>query len=322
MTNPQAAHFGPDHPGSGGEGTAGHSHAVTVDADVRYLLTALALIAAFMVAEVVAAVAAGSLALLADAGHMLTDVAALAASIWAARLAARPAGGIWTYGLRRAEILSAASNGVTLAVVAAVIAVEAVRRLVTPPSVNGTAVLAVALVGAAVNLAATAVLSRANRTSLNVRGAFGHIVTDLYAFIGTAAAGLVIVLTGWSRADAVASLIVCALMGRTAIGLLRAAGRILLQAAPDNVSLDQVRAHIIDLDHVLGVHDLHAWTVTSGQPTLTAHVVVEDHCFASGHAPQILDALQTCLGSHFDVEHSTFQLEPASHAGHEHGRHA
>jgi cobalt-zinc-cadmium efflux system protein len=182
-------------------------------------------------------------------------------------------------------------------------------------------VLGVALGGAVVNLAATWILARADRSSLNVRGAFAHILTDLYAFAGTAAAGLVIILTGWSRADAVASLLVAALMLRAAWGLLGEAGLILLQAAPSTVSLETVRAHIAEVDHVLDVHDLHAWTLTSNLPTLSAHVVVEDHCFASGHAPQILDTLQACLGDHFDVEHSTFQLEPASHADHEHGRH-
>ncbi len=304
-----------------GHGHAGHSHGVPADADVRYLVVALGLISAFMVGEVVAAVASGSLALFADAGHMLTDVAALGASLWAARLAARPASGNWTYGLKRAEILSAAGNGVTLAVIAAVITVEGIRRLISPPGVEGSVVLAVALAGAAVNVAATAVLARADRTRLNVKGAFAHIVTDLYAFLGTAAAGLVIVVTGWSRPDAVASLLVAALMAHAAWGLLRDAGRILLQAAPDDVSLDEIRSHISSVEHVLGVHDLHAWTVTSNLPTLSAHVVVEDHCFASGHAPQILDSLQACLGEHFDVEHSTFQLEPASHAAHERGRH-
>jgi cobalt-zinc-cadmium efflux system protein len=299
----------------------GHAHGVSADADARYLAVALGLIATFMAGEVVAAIASGSLALFADAGHMLTDVVALAASVWAARLAARPAGGRWTYGLKRAEILSAAGNGVTLAVIGAVIAVEAVRRLISPPGVDGSVVLGVALAGTAVNVAASAVLARADRTSLNVRGAFAHIVTDLYAFLGTAVAGLVIVVSGWFRADAVASLLVAGLMANAAWRLLRDAGRILLQAAPDSVSLEDVRAHIAGVEHVLGVHDLHAWTLTSNLPTLSAHVVVEDHCFASGHAPQILDSLQACLGEHFDVEHSTFQLEPASHAAHEHGRH-
>jgi cobalt-zinc-cadmium efflux system protein len=300
---------------------AGHAHGVAAGADARYLVGALGLISAFMLGEVVAATIAGSLALFADAGHMLTDVAALAASVWAVRLAARPAAGRWTYGLKRAEILSAAANGVTLVAVAAVITIEALSRLVRPPGVKGAVVLGVALAGAVVNLVATAVLARANRTSLNVRGAFAHIVTDLYAFLATAAAGLVIVLTGWSRADAVASLLVSALMAVAAWGLLRDAGRILLQGAPEDVPLAEVRSHITSLEHVIGVHDLHAWTITSNLPTLSAHVVVEDHCFASGHAPEILDSLQACLGEHFDVEHSTFQLEPARHAAHEHGQH-
>ncbi len=275
-----------------------------------------------MVVEVFAAVASGSLALLADAGHMLTDVAALGASVWAARLATRPAGGVWTFGLKRAEILSAAGNGATLVVVGTVIAVEAIRRMVSPPAVDGSVVLGVALAGAVVNVVVAAQLSRADRGNLNVRGALAHALTDLYAFGATAAAGLVIVLTGWRRADPLASLLVAVLMFSTARDLLRDAGRILLQAAPDNVALEEVRAHVAGVEHVLGVHDLHAWTVTSDLPTLSAHVVVEDHCFASGHAPQILDALQACLGEHFDVEHSTFQLEPASHSSHEPGQHA
>ena len=300
---------------------AGHPHGVPTDADIRYISIALGLIVVFMVGEVVAAALSGSLALFADAGHMLSDVGALAASLWAARLATRPAHGIWTYGLKRAEVLSAAGNGVTLVAVGAVIVAEAVHRLMTAPRVQGSVVLGVALGGAVVNLAATAALARADRSSLNVKGAFAHIVTDLYAFGATAAAGLVIVLSGWARADAVASLAVAALMARAAWGLLRDSGRVLLQGAPENVSLGDVRDHIAALDHVLGVHDLHAWALTTNLPSLSAHVVIEDHCFASGHAPQILDALQTCLSQHFDVEHSSFQLEPASHAIHEQGNH-
>ena len=304
-----------------GHGERPHTHGVPPGADGRYLAAALALIVAFMLVEVVAAVLSGSLALFADAGHMLTDVAALGASIWAARLATRPAQGSWTYGLKRAEILSAAVNGVSLAVIGAVIAVEAVRRLFAPPEVAGGVVLGVALAGAVVNLVATWVLAKADRSSLNVRGAFAHIVTDLYAFLGTAIAGLVIVLTGWLRADAVASLVVAVLMAHAAWGLLRDAGRILLQGAPDDVSLDEVRAHLAQSEHVIDVHDLHAWTVTSGLPVLTAHVVLEDHCFNDGHAPRVLDSLQSCLTGHFDVEHSTFQLETASHVDHEHATH-
>lgn len=301
-----------------------HDHAPgrANDRDVRYLVVALALITTFMAGELVAAWISGSLALFADAGHMLTDVVALAGSIWAARLAARPPSGVWTFGLQRAEVLSAAANGITLAAIAAVIIVESARRLAAPPAVHGGTVLGVALVGAAVNVAATAVLARGNRTSINIRGVYLHILTDLYAFVATAAAGGVIVVTGWARADAVASLFVAALMGQASWGLLRDAGLILLQAAPAEVSLDEVRLHLREVDHVLDVHDLHAWTVTSGLPTLSAHVVLDDHCFASGHAPQILDAIQECLAGHFDVTHSTFQLEPASHSLHEHKWHA
>lgn len=290
--------------------------------DARRLLVALSLIAAFMAGEVAAAVVSGSLALLADAGHMLTDVGALAASLWAARLAARPAAGIWTYGLQRAEILSAAVNGVTLAAVALLVAVEAVTHLVHPPHVDGGVVVVVALAGAAVNLVATAVLAGADRVAMNVAGAFAHVVTDLYAFLATAAAGVVIVEVGWQRADAVASLAVVALMARAAWGLLRDSGRVLLEAAPEQVDVTDLRAHLRTVEHVVDVHDLHAWTLTSGQPVVSAHVVVEDECFASGHTPQILDRLQACLGGHFDVEHATFQLEPASHVRHEHGTHA
>lgn len=302
-------------------GHADHAHTGAAGADVRFLLVALGLIATFMAGEVVAAVVSGSLALFADAGHMLTDVGALGASIWAARLAARPAGGVWTFGLKRAEILSAAGNGATLALVAVVITIEAIARIVSPPSVDGSVVLAVALAGAVVNVVATAVLSRANRTSLNVRGAFVHLLTDLYAFLGTAVAGLVIVVAGWERADAVASLLVAGLMARAAWGLLRDAGRILLQGAPEEVPLAEVRAHIAGLEHVRGVHDLHAWTLTSNLPAISAHVVVDDSCFGDGHAPQILDALQAALIGRFDVEHSTLQLEVAGHAEHEQGTH-
>ncbi|MGA2969848.1 MAG: cation diffusion facilitator family transporter [Acidimicrobiales bacterium] len=298
-----------------------HVHAPTGDSNVRFLMLALGLVALFLIVEVLAAFFGRSLALLADGGHMLTDVAALGMSAWAVRLAKRPSEGRWTFGLKRAEILSAAVNGVTLIAIALLIAVEAIQRLVTPQHVHGVVVLTVALVGAAVNVVVAAVLSKANRTSLNIRGAYVHILTDLYAFIGTAIAGLIIILTKWDRADPIASLFVVLLMIWTAWGLLRDAGKILLQASPDNLDLVHVRSHLSEVDHVLDIHDLHAWTVTSGQTTLSAHVVVEDHCFDSGHAPQVLDALQTCLTEHFDVAHATFQLEPATHASHEDGLH-
>ncbi len=291
----------------------------------------MGLISAFLVVEVVLGLLAHSVALLADAGHMLADVGALAAALWVIRLAARPAKGAWTYGWKRAEILSAAGNGVTLLVVAVLVAVEAVRRLVHPAPVVGLTVLLVALLGVAVNIAATAVLARASGGgrgesdhpgSLNLRGAYQHVVTDLYAFAATAVAGAVILATGFRRADAIASLVVVALMLRAAWGLLRDSGRVLLEVAPKGVDLDDLRRHLLDTGHVVAVHDLHAWTVTSDLPAVSAHVVVTDDCFDSGHCPQILDELQACLTGHFDVEHSTFQLEPAGHAAHETGHHA
>ena len=289
--------------------------------DRRYLSIALGLILGFMAVEVVVAVFSGSLALLADAGHMLTDACAIAASIAAAILAARPARGAWTFGFKRVEILSAAVNGITLLVVAALLAFEAIQRLINPPTVAGLPVLVIAIVGVVVNLVATWVLSKANRSSLNVEGAFQHILTDLYGFIGTAIAGVVILTTGFSRADSIASLIVVGLMVRAAAQLLGASGRVLLEAAPDNVNLPELREHLLELPEVTAVHDVHAWTVTSDLPAISAHIVVADACFANGEAPKVLDHLQACLTGHFDVEHSTFQLEPAGHTEHEAGAH-
>ncbi len=286
-----------------------------------HVLTALALIALFFIAEIVAAIFGSSLVLFADAGHMITDVSALAMSAWALRLASRPAEARWTYGLRRAEILSAAVNGVSLVAVGLVIAVEAVQRLVTPHPVSGTLVLVIALAGTIVNIAASTVLGHANRANLNIRGAYLHVLTDLYAFIATAIAGIIIMTSHWERADAVASLIVVALMAYAAWGLLRDAGRVLLQGTPDNLDLGDVRTHLTRVNHVVDVHDLHAWSVASDLTTLSAHVVVESACFDDGHTPQILDALQSCLTEHFSIQHATFQLEPSTHESHEEGLH-
>jgi cobalt-zinc-cadmium efflux system protein len=311
-----------DHDDHGGHGeSGGHSHGVAEDADRRYLVVALGLLTAFLVTEVVVAFTSHSLALLSDAGHMLSDVGALGAALWAMRLAARPAAGAWTFGWKRAEILSAAGNGITLLVVSGIVTFEAVRRLISPPSVDGTPVLVVALIGVAVNILAAWVLAKANRSSLNVEGAFQHILTDLYGFIGTVVAGIIIITTGYNRADPIASLIVVALMLKAAYGLLRDSGRVLLEAAPSSIDLGTIRSHLLETDHVHDVHDLHVWTLTSDLPALSAHVVIDDSCFTDSHAPELLDQLQSCLVGHFDVEHSTFQLEPASHAGHEAGTH-
>jgi cobalt-zinc-cadmium efflux system protein len=299
-----------------------HAHDSTASLDGRSLRWALGLIVAFLVVEVAVAVLAHSLALLADAGHMATDAAALATALGAVRLAARPASNTWSFGLKRAEILSAAVNGVTLVAVAGIVTVEAVRRLVEPTDVHGAAVLVVALIGVVVNVAATWVLARGNRSSLNVEGAFQHILTDAAGFIGTAIAAVVILATGFQRADAIASLLVVALMARAAYTLLKASGRILLEGTPEGIDLDRVRTRLLASDpHVRDVHDVHAWVLTSNLAAMSAHVVVDDDCFHDGHTPRILDVLQAAMVGDFDVEHSTLQLEMAGHADHEAGTH-
>jgi cobalt-zinc-cadmium efflux system protein len=289
--------------------------------DERLMLVGLSLLTAFLVGELIAAVIAHSLALLADAGHMATDVLALGAALLASRLARRPAVGHWTFGLARAEVLSALFNGATLFVVAAIVTVEAIRRLIHPVDVTGSALIIVAAVGLVVNLVVHAVLHGADQHSINIKGVVAHVLTDAYAFAATIVAGVVVTTTGWQRADPVASLFVVLLLLRAARGLVMESGRVLLEAAPSEVDLALVRRHLLDATYVVDVHDLHVWTVTSGLPALSVHVVISDDCFTTGRAPQLLDELQACLAGHFDVEHSTFQLEPAGHAEHEAATH-
>ncbi|MGC1183965.1 MAG: cation diffusion facilitator family transporter [Candidatus Dormiibacterota bacterium] len=294
---------------------------ISPQADRRYIYTALGLIVAFMVFEVIAAVLAGSVALLADAGHMLADVGALGGALWATYLAARPSSNRFSFGLKRAEVLAAAINGVTLLVVALVIGLDAIGHLLSPRPVHGLTLIVVAAVGVAVNLLAVRILARANRSSMSVRGVTAHVLTDLYAFMATVVAGLAILQFGFARADAIASLIVVGLMLRAAGLLLLASGRILLEGTPDSVDLDVVRRHLTGLPDVLGVHEVHAWTLTSNLPVVSAHVIVSDACLSDGSSGQVIDRLQACLAGHFDVEHSTFQLEPATHADHEQPQH-
>jgi cobalt-zinc-cadmium efflux system protein len=261
----------------------------------------------FMAVEVVVGILASSLALLSDAAHMLTDAGAIALALLAARLARRPAGGEFTFGLRRAEILSAQLNGATLVALGAVVVYEGIRRLVEPPDVEGVPVLAVAIVGIAVNLAATSVLAGADRRSLNVEGAFQHVLTDLFAFVATAVAGLVIVLTGFGRADGIAALLVAALMLRSGYGLLRDSGRVLLEAAPRGLDPGEIGRALAAEHHVVEVHDLHVWEVTSGFPSLSAHVVVRTGCDTQAHRRQLADMLR----ERFGIEHTTLQVEAA-----------
>jgi cobalt-zinc-cadmium efflux system protein len=282
-----------------------HAHGIGRDADRRLLLGALALIVAFMVGEVVVGLVVGSLALLADAAHMLTDAGAIALALVAMRLAVRPATGAYTYGLKRAEILSAQVNGLTLAVLVVVFVVEGVRRLLDPPDVAGVAVAAVAAVGIVVNLAAAALLARADRRSLNIAGAYWHVVTDLFAFVATLVAGLLIWWTGWARADAVAALVVAALMAVAAYRLLRDSSRVFLEAAPRGVDAGVIDAAIREVGGVADVHELHVWEVTSGFPALSAHVLVDPA--VDCHERRL--AIEAMLGSRFAIEHTTLQVD-------------
>jgi cobalt-zinc-cadmium efflux system protein len=263
-----------------------------------------------MVVEVVAGILASSLALLSDAAHMLTDAGAIALALVAARLAARPPAGGYTFGLKRSEILSAQLNGATLLALAAVILYEGIRRLIEPPDVEGAIVLVVAIAGIVVNVAATAVLAGADRRSLNVEGAFQHVLTDLFAFIATAVAGVVVLATGFTRADGIAALMVAALMIRSGWALLRDSGRVLLEAAPKDLDPNEIGRTLAAQDHVVEVHDLHVWEVTSGMPSLSAHVTVRAGCDTQAHRRK----LAVMLRERFGIDHTTLQVE-ARHEG-------
>ncbi len=294
-------------------GTGRHAHGPASGADAGWLSAALALIVAFMAGEVAAGLAAHSLALISDAAHMLTDAASIALVLITARLAARPPGGGYTYGLKRAEIMSAQANGITLVLLAAALGYTAIRRLTSPPAVAGGTVLGVALAGVAVNLAATLLIVRARRgasPSLNVAGAFRHIVTDLYAFAATAAAGLVIMLTGFARADAIATLVVVALMLYAGSGLIRDSGRVFLEAAPAGLDPAAVGAAMAARPHVAEVHDLHVWEITAGMPAASAHVLV-----APGWDCHAVRAdLEEFLASQHGITHATLQVDHADPA--------
>jgi cobalt-zinc-cadmium efflux system protein len=285
-----------------------HVHAPSRDTERRALRAALALILAFMAVELVAGILASSLALLSDAAHMLTDAAALALSLAAARIAAKPVGGSMTYGLGRAEILSAQANGVTLLVLGLLIVYDAISRLASPPSVDGGVVLAVAVAGVVVNVFAERILrgpSDPGGRSLNVEGSYRHILTDLYGFIATAIAGAVILITGFSRADAVASLLIAALMLYASYGLLKASGRVFMEAAPAGLDPEQIGLSLAAQPGVVEVHDLHVWEVTSGFPALSAHVVVG----AGADCHELRRGLQKMLEERFHLHHTTLQVD-------------
>lgn len=306
-------------------GGHGHGHGGGVSAGGAHrgrLLVVLAITSVVLVAELVGAWVSGSLALLADAGHMFTDVAGIGLAVLAITFAAAPATPRRTFGYYRLEILAAVVNAVLLFGIAVFILVEAWRRWTDPPPVEGGLMLVFAMVGLAANLVGLLVLRAGSQQSLNVRGAYLEVVGDLLGSVAVLAAAAVIATTGWLRADPVASVLVALMILPRTWTLLREAVDVLLEATPKGVDLEQVRAHILATPGVIDAHDLHAWTITSGMPVLSAHVVLADEAWSDGGGGRVLDALGACLGDHFDVEHCTFQLEPAGHADHEPARHA
>ena len=297
----------------------GHSHNHGAGASRGRLLVALCLSSTVLVAEIVTAFLTGSLALLADAGHMLTDVVGLVIALTAAHLSVRPATDRSTWGMRRAEVIGAALQAGMLAVVGVFVAFKAVHNLVAPPQVEASGMLVMGVIGLTANVVALLVLSGGHGDSLNMRAAFLEVLNDALGSVGVIIAAAVVARTGWTRADAVASLVIAVLILPRAVVLLRSALAVLMDFTPEELDLAQVRTHMLGVDHVEEVHDLHAWTVASGMPVLTAHVVVRDECLRDGHTEEILDRLQGCVAEHFPVriQHATLQLEPVSHLEHE-----
>ncbi|MDR6201237.1 cobalt-zinc-cadmium efflux system protein [Microbacterium sp. SORGH_AS428] len=300
-----------------------HDHApasgVRGGSNRRLLAISLGITSTVFVVQVVGAILSGSLALLADAAHMLTDAAALVIALIASAVAARPANDRRTFGYQRAEVFGALANGVILLGLSLWVGVEAVTRLINPAEaeVAGGLMLGVAAVGLIANAVAMWLLGAAQRTSINVRGAYLEVLGDLLGSVAVIVAAVVILLTGWLPADAIASLLIAAMIVPRAIGLLREVVSVLSEATPKGVEVDTIRAHILGTPGVVAVHDLHVWQLTRGAPVFTAHVVVDEDAYATGRTARILSDLQGCLAKHFDVEHSTFQLEPADHVEHE-----
>ncbi|WP_298891520.1 cation diffusion facilitator family transporter [uncultured Serinicoccus sp.] len=303
--------------------SAGHDHGVGTSHRGR-LAVAFAITATILVAEVIGALWTGSLALLVDAGHMLTDAAGLAMALVAASLALRPPTPARTWGFRRAEVLAAGAQATVLLGVGIYAFVEGVRRLYEPHEVSSTGLLLFGIVGLAGNIASMLVLSTGRAANLNMRAAFLEVVNDALGSVAVIISAIVIATTGWVRIDAIAGMVIAALIVPRAIAILREAGHILLESTPKGLDLDDVRAHLLAVPHVQDVHDLHASTIATGLPVLTAHVVLDDECFADGHAAEMLAQLQDCVAAHFTVsiEHSTIQLEPPHHAEREHAAHA
>jgi cobalt-zinc-cadmium efflux system protein len=311
--------------GGHGHGGHGHSHGLAPSGDHRGpLALVLAITVANFAAQVVGAVMSGSLALLADAGHMLTDVMGLVLALVAAQLMTRAASDRRTWGFVRAEVLSAAGQAIVLTAVACYVIVEGARRMVHPPPIGAGTMLVFGVVGLLGNAVAIAILLRSRTANLNLRAAFLEVVNDALGSVAVIVAAVVVATTGWLRADALVSLLVGALILPRAVLILRDAAGVLLESAPKGLDLADVRRHLLETPHVHDVHDLHASQMATGLPVLSAHVVVDDTCFNDGHLPSMLDAVQRCVADHFPVsiEHSTFQFEPVSHVDHERATHA
>lgn len=286
------------------------------------LIAVLGITLAVVLIQIAGGIVSGSLALLADAGHMLSDAAGVFIALLAAWIATRPASDLRTYGYQRAEVLAALANALVLIVISVVIFIEAIRRWGSEPEVQTDVMLYAAIVGAVANLISLLILRSAQRESLNVRGAYLEVLGDLLGSFAVIAAALTIMFTGLQAADTVASIIIAIMILPRAWHLLRDVVDVLLEASPKGVEVQMIREHILSVSGVVAVHDIHIWTITSGVPVFSAHVVVEDELLSAKGADQVLDKLTTCLGSHFDTEHCTFQLEPASHAAHESHQHA
>lgn len=300
-----------------GHGHSGGAHGASRAADRRRLRLVLAVTASVMVVEVVGALITGSLALLADAGHMATDAGAVVLALGASYVASLPGGKRSTFGYHRAEVLAALLNAVVLLVVCGYLAYAGISRLAEPTEVEAGVMVLFALFGLAANGVSMLILQRADTGSLNIRGAANEVFADLLGSVLAVLAGLVVILTGWDRADPVASLLIAILILPRAFVLLRDAAVVLLEIAPKGLDLDAVEHHVRHVDGVVDVHDLHAWTITSGIPSLSAHVTVTDDALADRGVGAILDELCACVAEHFDVRHATFQVEPVSHEAHE-----
>jgi len=294
----------------------GHDHSAGVTNRAR-LVVAICIVAVFLVVEVGGAVVSGSLALLADAGHMLSDLVGLVVALVAIVVAARPATDRQTYGYQRAEVFGALVNGALLSAVAVFVAVEGVDRLIRPDDADvlSTPMLVVAIVGLGANVASLLVLR--GGTGIGMRGAYLEVLGDMFGSVAAIVAALVILTTGFGQADAIASLVIAGLIVPRAFSLLRDVFHVLSESVPRNMDVEKIREHILGAAGVVDVHDVHVWAITSGAPVFSAHVVVSKQLFESGGTGALLDELGGCLAGHFDVEHSTFQLEPAEHAAHE-----